>query len=76
VEEILKIRLPENKRPDWVAWKYEKSGVFSVKSAYRLALTRDHDLDAMGTIVSANGERGVWKKIWKLPVLPKVRNFI
>jgi hypothetical protein len=76
VDEILKIRLPVNKISDWVARQYEKTGIFSVRSAYRsLALRREHDLVAMGTSGSANGERGVWKKIWKLPVIPKVRNF-
>jgi hypothetical protein len=47
-----------------------------VRSAYRLALRREHDLDAIATSGSANGERGVWKKIRKLPVIPKVRNFL
>jgi hypothetical protein len=32
VDEILRIKLPTNKKPDWVAWQYEKSRVFSVKS--------------------------------------------
>jgi hypothetical protein len=76
VEDILKIKLPANKRSDWVVWQYEKSGLFSVRSAYRLALERAHNLDEVGTSALANGERGVWRKIWKLPVLPKVRNFI
>jgi hypothetical protein len=50
--------------------------VFLVRSAYRLALTRAQNLDAMGSSATASGERGVWRKIWKLLVLPKVRNFI
>jgi hypothetical protein len=37
---------------------------------------RDHDLDAVGNSATAIGERSVWKKIWNLPGLPKVRNFI
>jgi hypothetical protein len=36
---------------------------------------RDHDLDVVGTSTSASGEQCVWKKIWKLPVMPKVCNF-
>jgi hypothetical protein len=50
--------------------------VFSVRSAYRLALTRAQNLDAMGSSVTASGERGVWRKKWKLLVLPKICNFI
>jgi hypothetical protein len=76
MEEIMKIRLPVNKRSDWFARQYKKTGIFSVRSVYKLALTRDHDLDAVGTSVSASRERSVWKKIWKLPILPKVCNFI
>jgi ribonuclease HI len=76
VDEILKVRLPLNKAPDWVAWQYEKTGIFTARSAYRLALTRSLDLDSMGSSASASGERGVWKKLWQLPVPPKVRNFV
>jgi hypothetical protein len=76
VQEILKIKLPGIKAPDWIAWKYEKTGMFSVRSAYRLALTRVQDLDALGSSSEPRGERAVWKKMWKLPVLPKVRNFV
>jgi hypothetical protein len=61
---------------DWVAWHYEKSGVFSVRSAYRLALTRATNMDDLGSSSEGGGERKVWRKIWKMPVLPKVRNFI
>jgi hypothetical protein len=76
VEEILKIKLSINKIPDWVAWQYEKSGVFSVISAYRLALTRAQNLNAMGSSATASDEHGVWRKNWILLMLPKVRNFI
>jgi hypothetical protein len=76
VQEILKIKLPANKTSDSIAWQYEKSGIFSVKSAYRLALTRAKILDAMGSSSAQAGEPRVWKKVWKMPVLPKVRNFI
>jgi hypothetical protein len=37
-EEVLKIRLSERNYEDYIAWHYEKSGVFTVKSAYHLAL--------------------------------------
>jgi hypothetical protein len=76
VDEILKIRLPATKRPDWVTWQYEKTGLFTVRSAYRLALERAQNLNEVGTCSAANGERRKWCKIWKLPVLLKVHNFI
>jgi hypothetical protein len=34
---IMNIRLPSYPTEDFVSWYYEKSGVFSVRSAYRLA---------------------------------------
>jgi hypothetical protein len=76
VVEILKIKLPENKTPDLIAWHYEKTGLFSVRSAHRLALTRATDLDAMGSSSDPRGERAIWKKTWKMPVLAKGRNLI
>jgi hypothetical protein len=33
-------------------------------------------MDAMGSSSESDGEIGVWRKIWNLPVLPKVCNFI
>jgi hypothetical protein len=76
VDEVLKIKVPWNKGSDCVAWQYEKSRIFSVRSAYRLALNIAQDLDAIGSSSSANGERGVWKKLWNLPALPRIRNFV
>jgi hypothetical protein len=38
VDEVLKIKLPLNRGPDCVAWQNEKSGIFTVRSAYMLAI--------------------------------------
>jgi hypothetical protein len=42
IEEVLKLRLPERGGDEFVAWHYEKSGIFAVKSAYMLALRNEH----------------------------------
>jgi hypothetical protein len=39
--EVLQIRLSDKSQEDQIAWALEKSGIFSVKSAYRLALNID-----------------------------------
>jgi hypothetical protein len=37
-EEVLKIRLPAFNTEDFISWPSESNGIFSVRSAYRLAL--------------------------------------
>jgi hypothetical protein len=58
VDEILKIKLPMSKTPNWIAWSYEKLGVFSVRSTYHLALSRATNMDDMGSSSEQGGERG------------------
>jgi hypothetical protein len=36
-EHILQIKLPKVSGEDYIAWNYENHGIFTVKSAYRLA---------------------------------------
>ena len=38
IDDILKIKLPRGHNKDAVAWHYEKTGCFSIKSAYRLSM--------------------------------------
>jgi hypothetical protein len=74
VSEILKIKPSKRNEVDFVAWFPEKSGTFSVKSAYRLALTMSMQSQPYGaTSVNLNGERPSWKVVWNCPVLPKVK---
>jgi hypothetical protein len=53
---------------DW-AWTQEKNGLFSVRSAYRLISSIRHASQPSGSRVDYT----YWKKLWKLPVHPKVR---
>ena len=76
VDEILKLHIPWRDSEDVVAWHYEKSGIFSVRSAYRLGISLEK-LE-VGTVSSSSipdGGRPAWKKLWKLPVPHKVRIF-
>ena len=61
VDEILKIRIPWRHMEDTLAWHYEKSACFSVRSAYRLAINlREVEKGLMGSSTSPNGDRPVW----------------
>ena len=47
-EEILKIRIHAYGDGDFIAWHYENNGIFSVKSAYNLALKLKDSQDKLG----------------------------
>lgn len=75
-EEILKLRTLNLGEGDLIAWHHEKSGLFSVKSACRLALILKQSQGEVGNSSSAmNGERRLWNIIWKANVPQKIRIF-
>uniref|UniRef100_A0A0A9ESI1 Reverse transcriptase zinc-binding domain-containing protein n=1 Tax=Arundo donax TaxID=35708 RepID=A0A0A9ESI1_ARUDO len=73
-EEVLKVQLSDRLDDD-LAWHYEKTRMFSVQSAYKLALGEQ----SVGTLQSSNshgdGSRQIWDKIWSAQVPQKVRIF-
>jgi hypothetical protein len=75
-EAILKIRPMQWNLDDVVAWYYERSGNFSVKSAYQLSVRLD-DANKHQDGCSAAGREGrpTYKNIWSAEVPPKVRVF-
>jgi ribonuclease HI len=75
VDEIMRIKIPSTPRPDWFAWNYEKTGVFTVRSAYRVALRGKYEAGYISSSSNADGERTIWKHIWKARVPSKVRVF-
>ena len=59
-EEICRIRLPARKTSDFLAWNHEDSGVFSVKSAYRLAEEiKNRDRPAASSSSSETSNRSI-----------------
>lgn len=74
-EEILKIKIPQFQTEDFLAWHYEKSRLFSVRSAYRLAMSFGANSSLGSSSAGATGERSIWKKIWNAPVPQKVKVF-
>jgi hypothetical protein len=76
VQAILDIEIPENGQGDRIAWHFERNGVFSVKSAYRLALNLKHlNRDNNSCCLEPKGNRSIWNSIWKATVQPKIRVF-
>jgi hypothetical protein len=69
------MKLPSVDMPDIIAWHYEKSGLFFVKSLYRLALMTDHDLGSSGSSTTPDGSRMDWKILWNLSIPPKIKVF-
>ena len=74
IREIMKIKTSKHNEQDFIAWQPEKHGLFSVKSAYRLALKEKmRSQDRGATSVRPDGERPCWKLIWNCPVPAKMK---
>nr|TKW24503.1 hypothetical protein SEVIR_3G054800v2 [Setaria viridis] len=59
-----------NRQDDFWAWHYERSGIFSVKSAYRMLIhnrnQRQDWLDSRAENSNIEGARRSWKLFWKV----------
>ena len=62
VAEILKIKLPRRGEEDIIAWHYEKTGCFSVRSAYRLGMDILEAEKQTSSSSCTSGDRPAWKK--------------
>ncbi|RLN03307.1 hypothetical protein C2845_PM13G12070 [Panicum miliaceum] len=61
---------------DVLARNYEKSGMYSTRSAYRLLKTEQiQEETSKGNETSASDGTWVWRKLWKLKIPPKIRIF-
>jgi hypothetical protein len=71
-EEVLKIRPMQQDQDDVVAWFYEESGIFTIKSAYQLVVLLENANDNQGGSGGAGGSgRPIYKSIWNAEVPPK-----
>ena len=73
-EEVLKIHFENVEAQDKMVWNENKSNTFSVRTAYHVALRLKQGLG--GEHSRARADKRVWNKLWKLPIPPKVRNFV
>ncbi|XP_042952134.1 uncharacterized protein LOC122289223 [Carya illinoinensis] len=72
--EVLCIRLPSENVPDTLVWEHEKSGMYSVKSAYQFFLFMETDRQR-AECSSAADQNLLWKKLWKLNISHRIRVF-
>jgi hypothetical protein len=76
VETILSIKLPARACDDFVAWSGEAgeaSGMFSVRSAYRLGMQPTLERLNKGQSSSElHGDRSIWNLVWKADVPQKL----
>jgi len=75
VDAISRIRLAPRNTDDFVAWQPEKNGMFSVRSAYNLAMMEKTRECSMASSSNPLGDRKLWSNIWNCEVPPKVRIF-
>lgn len=75
-EEILRIQLPHSPEEDFIAWHYDKVGMFTIFSAYKLALQAQIRADEeVAQCSNGDGDRKLWKNIWNVQVPQKIRIF-
>ena len=75
MEKIAKIKIPARRMEDFIAWHMEKSGHFSVRSAYNLALRIKRGQGTSSSSSAPDGARKVWSRVWSGQVPPKVNVF-
>ena len=71
---ILGIALSTNLPRDKLVWFPMKNGLFSMKSAYKIAMEMQEGA-AMGTVSDDSNLRKFWKYIWQMNIPHKVHHF-
>lgn len=75
-DEICKLPIPSSEVEDRIAWHFEKNGIFSVRSAYKLAASTLSQANTVSSSSSRDAnDRSIWDLIWKAKVPGKVRIF-
>ncbi|XP_057808453.1 uncharacterized protein LOC131022930 [Salvia miltiorrhiza] len=63
----------DTERRDMVFWPYDKSNIYTIKSGYFLEDAINKQKEASS---SSSPDRSLWKWIWGLDVIPKVKLFL
>uniref|UniRef100_A0A8R7Q696 Reverse transcriptase zinc-binding domain-containing protein n=1 Tax=Triticum urartu TaxID=4572 RepID=A0A8R7Q696_TRIUA len=67
--------MPRSDARDCIAWHPEKNGIFTVRSAYNLAMAIKNSALEPSSSTNNPDNRTIWDLIWKADVPPKVRIF-
>ncbi|KAL8475516.1 hypothetical protein ACS0TY_028246 [Phlomoides rotata] len=67
IARIIAILPPRTAYADSLAWRFTKDGVYSVRSGYH---------DALTGLGAGYVDGDVWRRVWGLNVIPKIRVFI
>ncbi|KAK7268783.1 hypothetical protein RIF29_21492 [Crotalaria pallida] len=72
-DKLLKIPLTEIYQPDSLLWPLSKDGNYTVRSAYHFIMNPNgmNPSTSTGSIVRTN-----WKKLWSVPVIPRVKEMV
>ena len=73
--EIRKIQLSQQSSEDALFWPYVQSGAYSAKSGYYFLKTEVR-MSAPSKNQASVQTKSLWRRIWKLAVPCKVRNFV
>ena len=73
-DEVLGTRLGRLDGRDNLMWNENKSQTFSMRSAYQVALQIHRRSSAEHS--RAWDDKQIWNRLWKLPIPPKVHNFV
>ena len=70
---IISIPLSSRLPSDWLIWAYTSKGNFTVRSAYRIALSSSSDQRPKNS--SSGNRSSFWKNVWRLNVPNKIKSF-
>jgi formylmethanofuran dehydrogenase subunit E len=79
VEAIMQIPISHTTHQDIWAWHYEKTGVFSVRSTYKMLIEtkqrRENWLEGRAASSSTEEDENQWKKLWQTRLPSKLQIF-
>lgn len=79
-EVISNIPICTRRQDDFWAWHYEKSGIFSVRSAYRmLVVNKQHNTTYFESTTGRSDTQAVekeWVTLWNVKVPSKIKVFL